>query len=117
VNRAITERPRLAAITALGLAGLVVVGLVLGLLLGGSDDSRSQRAERSALRQVQEKRAAAVELETELEAANARAVRFEQAAGTQRSRAESWRQRAQRAERRSRQLRRALGRARAQAAD
>ena len=118
MTRTIRERPRLAAITALGLACLVVLGLGIGLLAGGGGDSTSDRAaaaERAALRQAQEQRAAAAELESELEAAEERAERFEQAAVTQRGRADSWRARAQRAERSSRELRRALARARAQA--
>ena len=60
MTRTIRERPRLAAITALGLACLVVLGLGIGLLAGGGDDSSSDRAaaaERAALHQAQEQRA------------------------------------------------------------
>jgi hypothetical protein len=102
VTRTIRERPRLAAITALGLACLVALGLALGLLLGGGDDSGSESAAAA-----QEQRAAALELESKLDAANARAAGLEQAAARQRSRAQVWRERALRAEQR-RALRRAL---------
>ncbi len=121
MTRTIRERPRLAAMTALGLGCLVALGLAFGLLLGGGDDADSERAaaaersaERAALRRAQEQRAAAVELESELDSANSRAERFEQAAERQRLRAVGWRERALRAEQRSRALQRALTQAQAE---
>jgi hypothetical protein len=90
VTRTIRERPRLAAITALGLGCLLALGLAFGLLLGNGDDADSDRAtaaERAALRRPQEQRAAAER---------------------QRLRAVAWRGRALRAEQRGRALQRAL---------
>jgi hypothetical protein len=118
VSRTIRERPRLALLVGLGLACLVAVGALAGVLLAGGDASstgdqgRSQAQTRQAqTRQARQLRAARANLEkadTELSEARDGVGRAQRRGAAQRARAESWRRRAQRLERRNRALRRAL---------
>jgi hypothetical protein len=111
VPRTIRERPRYALLLGLGLACLVALGLLAGLLLAGSDDSTDPGAE---ARQARELRSTRAELENawaELETLEADAEGTRAAAARQRARAQAWRRRALRAERRSQALRRALAQA------
>jgi hypothetical protein len=114
VTRTIRERPRFAALLGLGLACLVGLGLLGGVLLGGGEGSSGgaerERADRLQARQARELRA----VEAELGAARAEIDRLERLGSRQEARAESWRQRAQRLDRRNSALQRALARARAQ---
>jgi outer membrane murein-binding lipoprotein Lpp len=101
----------------LGLACLVAVGALAGVLLAGGDDSSPGDEGRSQAqtRQAQQLRAATrADLEqagTELSEARDEAGRAQRRGAGQRARAESWRRRAQRLERRNRALRRALAQA------
>jgi hypothetical protein len=109
VTRAIRERPRLAALTAVGLAGLVAVGLAFGLLVGGGepDATGAEAAKRAAVARTKELRAANAELSANVESSRRRSDRLERGARRQRARAQSWKRRALRTERRNRALRRA----------
>ena len=117
MSRTIRERPRLALLVGLGLACLVAVGALAGVLLAGGDDSSTGDEGRSQAktRQAQQLRAARANLEqadTELSEAREEAGRAQRRGAAHRARAESWRRRAQRLERRNRALRRALAQAR-----
>lgn len=106
MTRTIRERPRLAALLGLGIACLVGIGLLGGVLLGGGDDSSGAGERERALqaRQAGELRA----VRSELEAARAEIDRLGRMGKRQEARAESWRRRAQRLESRNRALQRAL---------
>lgn len=108
--RAIRERPRYALLLGLGLACLVGIGLVAGLLLAGGDESNDAgpAAETRQERELRTTRAQLEDAQAELETLRSEA----EAAGRQRARAEGWRRRAERLERRTRALRRALTQAR-----
>ena len=117
MTRAIRERPRLAALTAVGLAGLVAIGLAFGLLVGGGDEpdaTRAEAAERATVARAKELRAANAELSADVESSRRRSERGERGARRQRARARSWRRRALLAERRNRALARSLRRAQSQ---
>ncbi len=112
--RTIRERPRYAALLGLGLACLVAVGALAGVLLAGGDepaDPDPDAAARVEARQARELRAVRTELEdtqAEIETLRTEAERAGEAAGRQRARAASWRRRALALERRNQALRRAL---------
>jgi hypothetical protein len=114
LTRTIRERPRFAALLGLGVACLVGVGLLGGVLLGGGEDSSNaggrQRAEPVQAQQARDQQAAEAELDT----ARGEVDRLERLAGRQDARAESWKRRARRLERENRALRRALARSRAE---
>ncbi len=103
----------------LGLAGLIAIGALAGAVLaGGSDDSTSSgdadRARTLQARQAQELRAAKANLdeaEAQLGEARDELESIERGRARQRARAESWKRRAQRLERRNVALRRALAQA------
>jgi hypothetical protein len=111
VPRAIRERPRYALLLGLGLAGLVAIGLLAGLVLAGGDDSTDPgssveaRELRATQAELEDARAELDSLQTEVENAG-------EATATQRARAAAWRRRAQRLERRNQALQRALAQAR-----
>jgi outer membrane murein-binding lipoprotein Lpp len=110
VPRAIRERPRYALLLGLGLACLLGIGLLAGLLLAGGDETDAGSAA-GETRQTRELRATRAELEdaqAELEAQRSDVEAAGDTAGRQRARAEAWRGRAERLERRNRALRRAL---------
>ena len=121
MTRTIRERPRLAAMTALGLGCLVALGLAFGLLLGGGDDADSERAaaaqrsaERAALRRAQEQRAAVVELESDLDSRELARGALRAGGGAAAPARRGLAERALRAEQRSRALQRALTQAQAE---
>ena len=112
--RAIRERPRYALLLGLGLACLLGIGLLAGLLLAGGDESDAGH-DAGETRRARELRATRAELEdaqAELEAQRSDVEAAGETAGRQRTRAEAWRGRAERLERRNRALRRALTEAR-----
>jgi outer membrane murein-binding lipoprotein Lpp len=114
VPRAIRERPRYALLLGLGLACLVGLGLIAGLLLAGGDESTGAGAA-AATRQARELRATRAKLadaQAELETLRSQVEAAGDTAGRQRARAEGWRRRAERLEQRNRALRRALTQAR-----
>jgi hypothetical protein len=110
VTRTIRERPRFAALLGLGVACLVGVGILGGLLLGGGESSSAEEGDRVRARQARELRA----VRFELNAARREIRRLERLGRRQEARAESWRRRAGRLDRRNEALQRALARARAQ---
>jgi chromosome segregation ATPase len=115
VPRTIRERPRYALLLGLGLACLVALGLVIGLLLAGGDESSDPAAERTANLQARELRETRAELEdaqAQLDSLEGELENVGDAVARQRTRAEAWRRRALRAERRNAALRRALTQAR-----
>jgi hypothetical protein len=116
VSRTIRERPRLALLVGLGLACLVAVGALAGVLVAGGEDSPGDAGPTPAqTRQARELRAARANLDqagAELSEARAEAGRAQRRGAAQRARADSWRRRAQRLEQRNRALRRVLARAR-----
>jgi hypothetical protein len=63
VPRAIRERPRYALLLGLGLACLVALGLVAGLVLAGGDDSTDPGPDAGASVEARELRATRAELE------------------------------------------------------
>jgi outer membrane murein-binding lipoprotein Lpp len=116
VPRAIRERPRYALLLGLGLACLVGIGLVAGLLLAGGDDSPDADAA-AATRQARELRSTRAELDevqAELETLRSETEAAGNTVARQRARAEGWRRRAQRLEQRNGALQRALTQARQQ---
>ncbi len=119
MTRAIRERPRYALLIGLGLACLLGIGVLTGAVLsGGGDDSSpgdDRRARATEARQAQQLRAARAnveEAETGLGEARDELERAGQGNARQRARAESWRRRALRLQRRNLALRRALAQAR-----
>jgi hypothetical protein len=107
LTRTIRERPRFAALLGLGVVCLVGLGLLGGVLLGGTDSSGADspdRADRVQTRLARELRAA----EAELDVARTEIARLERLGGRQEARAASWKRRAQRLGRRNTALRRAL---------
>jgi outer membrane murein-binding lipoprotein Lpp len=111
VPRTIRERPRYALLLGLGLACLVALGLLIGLLLAGGDDSTDAGPDAGASVEARELGATRAELEdaqAELDSLQSEFERAGDAAARQRARAQAWRRRALRAERRNRALRRAL---------
>jgi outer membrane murein-binding lipoprotein Lpp len=115
VPRTIRERPRYALLLGLGLAGLVALGVVAGLLLAGGDDSSDAGPDPRASAATRELRAARTELEdarAELETLQSDVEAAGDATARQRARAAAWRRRAQRLERRNQALQRALRQAR-----
>ena len=112
--RAIRERPRYALLLGLGLACLLGIGVLAGLLLAGGDETDAG-PDAGETRQARELRATRAELEdaqAELEALRSDVDAAGDTAGRQRARAEVWRGRAERLERRNQALRRALTEAR-----
>jgi hypothetical protein len=115
VPRTIRERPRYAALLGLGLALLVAVGVLAGLVLAGGDESTDPGPDAGASVEARELRAVRAELEdarAELETLQTDVERAGDAAARRRAQAASWRRRAQRLERRNQALRRALTQAR-----
>ena len=114
--RTIRERPRYALLLGLGLACLVALGVLAGVLLAGGDESGDSGPDAAAeTRQARELRVNRAELEdaqAELETLQTDVEGAGDAAARQRARAASWRRRAQRLERRNQALRRALAQAR-----
>ncbi len=113
--RTIRERPRYALLLGLGLAGLVALGVAAGLLLAGGDDSPDPAPDRGASAEARQLRATRAELEdsqAKLDSLEGERENVGDAVARQRTRAEAWRRRALRAERRNRGLRRALAQAR-----
>jgi hypothetical protein len=114
VPRTIRERPRYALLLGLGLAGLVALGVLVGLLLAGGDESTDPGPDRGASVEARELRTTRAELEDAQAELDSLQTEFEQAGDAtarQRARAQAWRRRALRAERRNRALRRALAQA------
>jgi cob(I)alamin adenosyltransferase len=114
VPRTIRERPRYALLLGLGLACLVALGLVAGLLLAGGDDSTDPGPDGGASVEARELRTTEAELEDAQAELDSLQEDFEQAgnaAARQRARARAWRRRALRAERRNQALRQALAEA------
>jgi hypothetical protein len=114
VPRAIRERPRYALLLGLGLACLVALGVLVGLLLASGDDSTDPAPDAGASVQARELRAARAELEdaqAQLDSLESQFERAGDAVARQRTRARTWRRRALRAEQRNRALRRALAQA------
>jgi outer membrane murein-binding lipoprotein Lpp len=98
----------------LGLACLLGIGLLAGLLLAGGDES-SDAGAAAQTRQARELRATRAELDeaqAELERLESEAEAAGDTAATQRARAAGWRRRATRLEQRNRALRRVLTQAR-----
>jgi hypothetical protein len=115
VPRTIRERPRYALLLGLGLACLVALGLVIGLLLAGGDESSDPAAGRTAslqARELRETRAEVADAQAQLDSLEGELENVGDAVARQRTRAEAWRRRALRAERRNAALRRALAQAR-----
>ena len=113
--RTIRERPRYALLLGLGLACLVALGVAAGLLLAGGDDSPDPASDRGASAEARELRSTRSELEdaqAELDSLRTESEQAGDAAARQRARAQTWRRRALRAERRNRGLRGALAQAR-----
>ena len=113
--RTIRERPRYALLLGLGLVCLVALGLLAGLLLAGGDESADPASDRAAGLEARELRATRAELEdaqAQLDSLEGELENVGNAVARQRTRAEAWRRRAQRAERRNAALRRALAQAR-----
>jgi outer membrane murein-binding lipoprotein Lpp len=111
VPRTIRERPRYALLLGLGLACLVALGVLVGLLLAGGDESSDPASDRGASTQARELRSTRAELEdaqAELDSLQAEVEQAGDTAARQRARTQAWRRRALRAERRNRALRRAL---------
>jgi hypothetical protein len=114
VPRTIRERPRYALLLGLGLACLVALGLIAGLLLADGDDSTDPGPDAGSSVQARELRTTRAELEDTQAELGSLQTDLEQAgdaAARQRDRAQAWRSRALRAERRNRALRRALAEA------
>jgi cob(I)alamin adenosyltransferase len=114
VPRTIRERPRYALLLGLGLACLVALGLVAGLLLAGGDESTDPAPDQGAsveARELRETRAELEDAQAELDSLQGEFERAGDAAARQRARARAWRRRALRAERRTRALRQALAQA------
>jgi outer membrane murein-binding lipoprotein Lpp len=114
VPRAIRERPRYALLLGLGLACLVAIGLLAGLLIAGGDES-TDAGLAAEMRQASELRATRAELEAaqaELETLRSEVEAAGDTTGRQRARAEGWRRRADRLAQRNLALRRALTQAR-----
>ena len=111
--RTIRERPRYALLLGLGLACLVALGLVIGLLLAGGDESTDPAPDQGAGAEARELRETRAELEDAQAELDSLQAEFEQAgdAARQRARARAWRRRALRAERRTEALRQALAQA------
>jgi outer membrane murein-binding lipoprotein Lpp len=117
VPRTIRERPRYALLLGLGLAGLVALGVLVGLLLAGGDESTDPGPDRGASVEARELRTTRAELEdaqAELETLRTEVEGAGDSAARQRARAAAWRRTAARLERRNRALRRALTQARQQ---
>jgi outer membrane murein-binding lipoprotein Lpp len=114
VPRAIRERPRYALLLGLGLACLLGIGLLAGWLLAGGDetDAGPDAGETRRARELRATRAELEDAQAELEAQRSDVAAAGDTAGRQRARAEAWRGRAERLERRNRALRRALTEAR-----
>jgi outer membrane murein-binding lipoprotein Lpp len=112
VPRAIRERPRYALLLGLGLACLVALGVLAGLLLAGGDDSTSQQGPSAEARELRATRADLEDAQAELDTLQADVENAGAAAARQRARAAAWRQRAQRLQRRNQALQRALRQAR-----
>jgi cob(I)alamin adenosyltransferase len=111
VPRTIRERPRYALLLGLGLACLVALGLAIGLLLAGGDESTDPAPNQGAgveARELRETRAELEDAQAELDSLEGEFERAGDAAARQRARARAWRRRALRAERRAEALRRAL---------
>ena len=107
--RTIRERPRYAVLLGLGLACLVAIGLLAGLLLASGGDSTAPSPGASV--DARELRATKAELEAaqaQLDSLESQFERAGDAVARQRARAQAWRRRALRAEQRNRALRRAL---------
>ena len=112
--RAIRERPRYALLLGLGLACLLGIGVLAGLLLAGGDETDAG-PDAGETRQARELRATRAELEdaqAELGRLESEAEAAGDTAATQRARAAGWRRRATRLEQRNRALRRVLTQAR-----
>jgi hypothetical protein len=110
VPRTIRERPRYALLLGLGLACLFAIGLLAGLLLAGGDDSTDATPDVEA-RELRATRAELEDAQARLDSVQSESERAADAAARQRARAQAWRLRALRAERRSRALRRELAQA------
>jgi chromosome segregation ATPase len=110
VPRTIRERPRYALLLGLGLVCLVALGLLAGLLLAGGDESTEPTSGLGA-RELRTTRAELEEAQAELDSLEGELENVGDAVARQRTRAEAWRRRAQRAERRNAALRRALAQA------
>ena len=113
--RTIRERPRYALLLGLGLACLVALGVGAGLLLASGDESTEPAPDRGASAEARELRSTRSELEDAQAELDSLQTEFEQAgdaAARQRARAQTWRRRAVRAERRNGALRQALAQTR-----
>jgi hypothetical protein len=112
VTRTIRERPRFAAFLGLGVVCLVGLGLLGGVLLGGTEESSGAGERERALqvRQAQELRAA----RSELDAARGEIARLDRLGDRRDARVRALRRRTQRLERRNAALQRALAQARAE---
>jgi hypothetical protein len=114
VARTIRERPRYALLLGLGLAGLVAVGALAGVLLAGGDDSPETGRSATEVRQAQQLRALRLELRetrSELAAAGDEVEAAGEQDERQRARAATLRRRARQLERQNRVLRRRLAQA------
>jgi hypothetical protein len=115
VPRTIRERPRYALLLGVGLACLVALGVLVGLLLASGDDSTDPSPDAGASVEARELRATRAELEdarAELATLESDVENAGDATARQRARAAAWRRRAQRLERRNQALQRALQQAR-----
>jgi predicted RNase H-like nuclease (RuvC/YqgF family) len=112
VPRTFRERPRYALLLGLGLACLVGIGVLAGVLVAGAiDDSSGEEADASRARQAQALRATRLNLEEardDLAAAQEELDRLGEAQARLRERAADWRRRVVELQRRNRELRLAL---------
>jgi hypothetical protein len=112
VPRTFRERPRYALLLGVGLACLVGLGVLAGMLVAGGDDSSVDETVAAArARQAQALRATRLNLEEareELAASREELDRLRESGARQRERTADWRRRALELERRNRALRLAL---------
>ena len=112
--RTIRERPRYALLLGLGLACLVALGVLVGLLVASSDDSTETAPDAGASVRAREPRATRADVEdaqAQLDSLESQFERAGDAVARQRARARAWRRRALRAEQRNRALQRPLAQA------